>query len=604
MSCPNPSDLVTSRPFDAWTVVAGDLEPLGSFATEASARGSVAGAGLGAVSTGHELLWTLNLTADERDLLAQAVGRPSDRCAACARAAERDNEPPPAPPPARRWSRYQEALFAAVAEGERHVVTIARAGSGKTTSILECVRRYREADPGARVLVCAFNVVIRDELKARIGAAAGVDVMTLHGLGYAALRRKWGKVFPEKKKNARSRAFAAKVTPEDLTVEDREKVRQLVAWTKQWLVEDDASILRFQRERELTIDWTWYAEDDNPPRYGADDLCRWVRAALAAAREQSAEVDFDDMIYVPAALGLRVGNYDMVFVDEAQDLNVAQIALAKRARARDGRIVAVGDDRQAVYQFRGADPRSIQNLVDELGKQPRGVEVLRLPVTYRCGRAIAELAREWVPDLESPEEVHEGVVERVGLDRLHGGWAPGDFVISRLNAPLVTLCLRALADGIPARIQGRDITSGLRALLARSKQSEVAPFLRWLASWESAECERLEARGDDPETASDRAAVLRNLCAGLRTLEQVKLRMEQLFGRDGDESAEGGAPPSATLVFTTAHRSKGLEADRVWILRHRFLEPRKPEETETEENLWYVAVTRAKQALYLVAGRP
>lgn len=599
MSAPLPRSTpalgVSSRPYDAWTLANGAVEPVGSYATEAEARASVAAAGLGAVSTGHELLWMLNVhTDDARDTLAQAIGSPSERCAACARAQERAGT--------RRWSRYQEALFAAVAEGSSHIVTIARAGSGKTTSILECVRRYLAAYPGARVLVCAFNTVIRDELKARLGAAPGVEVMTLHGLGFAALRRQWGKVGKEAKANERSRAIVAKVTPEDLTVEDREKVRQLVAWTKQWLVEDDASILRFQRERELLIDWTWYAEDDAPPRYGADDLCRWVRAALAASREQSAEVDFDDMVYAPAALGLRVGSYDMVFVDEAQDMNVAQIALAKRARAKDGRIVAVGDDRQAVYQFRGADPRSIQNLVDELGKQPRGVEVLRLPVTYRCGAAIADLAREWVPDLESPEGVHEGAVERVGLDRLYEGWAPGDFVISRLNAPLVTLCLRALADGIPARIQGRDITSGLRALLTRSKTNDVTSFLRWLAAWERTESERVEARGGDPEAVSDRAAVLRNLCAGLRDLAQVRQRMERLFGKETD--ADEDAPPRAMLVFTTAHRSKGLETDRVWLLRHRFLEARKPEETETEENLWYVAVTRAKQVLYIVAGRP
>src|SRR5262249_47785764 len=96
-------------------------------------------------------------------------------------------------------------------------------------------------------------------------------------------------------------------------------------------------------------------------------------------------IDFDDMIWLPVVLRLSVWTYDRVFVDETQDLNAAQLELALRACRAKGRILAIGDDKQAIYRFRGADSNAVERIIRRLS-----AKVLPLSVTYRCAQRIVE----------------------------------------------------------------------------------------------------------------------------------------------------------------------------------------------------------------------
>ena len=72
----------------------------------------------------------------------------------------------------------------------------------------------------------------------------------------------------------------------------------------------------------------------------------------------------------------------MVVVDEAQDMTSAQLEIAVGACKRGGRVVIVGDDRQAIYGFRGADSGGL----DRLKKLLKAKE-LGLTTTYRLPEA-------------------------------------------------------------------------------------------------------------------------------------------------------------------------------------------------------------------------
>src|SRR5258708_34521393 len=108
-----------------------------------------------------------------------------------------------------------------------------------------------------------------------------------------------------------------------------------------------------------------------------------VEAAQAIYRESLAQtgiVDFDDMILFPLIKNLRVKfGKDLIFLDEAQDLSRVRQALAKKFVKPGGRMVVVGDDRQAIYGFSGADAAALDNLTSSLGaiKMP-------LSITWRC----------------------------------------------------------------------------------------------------------------------------------------------------------------------------------------------------------------------------
>jgi superfamily II DNA or RNA helicase len=84
---------------------------------------------------------------------------------------------------AKNWSHYQTAIFDDVAQGRGNTVVLARAGTGKTTTILEALKHVPE---GATALMVAFNKAIATEMKDR--APGNVDVSTLHSYGALAER--------------------------------------------------------------------------------------------------------------------------------------------------------------------------------------------------------------------------------------------------------------------------------------------------------------------------------------------------------------------------------------------------------------------------------
>lgn len=512
------------------------------------------------------------------------------------------------------WSPYQSAFFECIATGAGHVVVIARAGSGKTTTAVEALNHVSE---GKSVLLCAFNKSIATELEGR--APGHVTVKTLHALGYAAIRKTWG---PHVRPSGdRDRAILDSILPQILTYEDRGNTRSLVKFAKAFMVDSDEDLNELLYQHGLGIQWEYYRDDKGqmPPSFGFKEIdgtkqtieaeepakspinpydllqFQWVRAALEKACTPSAEITFDDMVYAPAKLRMRTGSFDYVFVDETQDMDRGQLTLARNALKPGGRLVVIGDDRQAIYSFRGADHSAIDNMITELS-----ATVLTLPVSYRCPSVVAQLVRKYVPDFKTPLDAKEGQAQEVTIQQAQGMWSEGDFVLSRANAPLVKLCLAALSGGTRAFIQGRDIGAGLTALIKKSTARDIPELCRWLATWEQSEVARLTAANKEHlvEGCRDRAAALVSMTEGLSSIAELFTRIEKVFSDTG----------GARLMFSSVHRAKGLEANRVWVLKYTFQHERDwrigtPSVRILEEqNLWYVAITRTREFLYLVNG--
>src|SRR5450432_929450 len=106
-------------------------------------------------------------------------------------------------------------------------------------------------------------------------------------------------------------------------------------------------------------------------------------------------VDFDDLLLLwRAALAdagagpvLR-GLFDAVLVDEYQDVNAVQADIVRLLRPDGHGLTCVGDDAQAVYGFRGADPVHLR----ELSATFPGLAVVRLDRNYRSKEAVLRLA--------------------------------------------------------------------------------------------------------------------------------------------------------------------------------------------------------------------
>lgn len=466
-------------------------------------------------------------------------------------------------------SKYQLAVFDNVANGTGNTVVKAVAGSGKTTTIVEALSHIPK---GLRTLFVAFNKSIADELKKK--APPGVEVSTLHSYGLKTITRSLGRLRIEQ---YRVDGFVRALHGNDpRTLDMRRDMTKTVSLAKGQLAANEAAV-------DAIID-----------DFGIESAQNGARAAFikdvlkillqCADVQKDGQIDFDDMIWLPLVLDLRQPQFDRVFVDETQDLNKAQIEMALRAVKPNGRICAVGDPRQAIYGFRGADSSAVDNIVARLQ-----AAVLPLSVCYRCCKAVLREAKEVVPDIEWAPDAEEGSVTGVMARDMKRNARAGDFILSRTNAPLVSLCMFFLKEGRPATIQGRDIGASLAAFVKKSHASSIEALRDYVEAWRDVECKRLAAKNRDTQSVDDRADCVLAIAENASTVEEVLLDIQELFADKGD---------TERIVLSSTHKAKGLERDRVWLLQSTYR--RRP--GLEEENLYYVAVTRARKELFLVEG--
>jgi DNA helicase-2/ATP-dependent DNA helicase PcrA len=463
----------------------------------------------------------------------------------------------------RNWSSYQKAIFRDIATATDHTVVVARAGSGKTSTIVE---GFRFIPRGKKTLMVAFNKSIADELRQR--APSYVDTMTLHSLGFRAIKQRFGNdiVLEQRKMQI--------IFEEIIGENDRDLIMQFckcASLCKGFLFDSPNKIV------ELIEDFGIDIGD-----FKQEEFIKYVIKALGICKSQTQVIDFDDMIYFPFIFNLSVGKYDVVFVDEAQDLNAAQIVMVLSACKTTGRIIAVGDPAQSIYQFRGADSRAIPNFIEKLK-----AKTLPLSVSYRCPKRVVFLAQEIVPDIESAIDAPDGIVADLPIEDLLKQVKPGDFVLSRTNAPLIKYCLQLLRMGVPANIQGRDVGSNLIYFIKKSKAKTINAFIKYVNEWREQEIKRLLSEKRNTEVCIDKSECLLNLCEGTLTIKGLKETIDKLFN-DVDDAAK--------VIFSTTHKAKGLERDRVFVLVGTY----RKGAGEEENNIWYVAITRAKKELYLV----
>jgi superfamily I DNA/RNA helicase len=491
------------------------------------------------------------------------------------------------------WSVQQESVFSFFVDSPDHLVVRARAGTGKTTTIVEAVKRWLAANPNKTSVVCAFNVRIAEELKRRF-VGYPVEVKTLHAIGFACCRRYRDRLViedPKKVAVTRKDSLAQKVcgrTAPDSVLRLVSKLHTLGREVAPHACkEGDLTALAISHDCE---------PDEALERmgFGLDYVEKRALEAmeLAADVKSGDTIDFSDMIFLPVRNGWLVKQWDLGVVDEAQDMTTAQLEIAQGC---SDRMVVVGDNCQAIYGFRGADSDSLDRLKAELNATERG-----LTVTYRCGQEIVRVAQGWVPDFEAGPQNPEGTVRTLGREKLTESAQAGDFILSRVNAPLVSIAMSLLRSGKRARVAGRQIGKDLVAILKKMKANSVPQLLARIEAWSEREQSRQRAKMavavngrreailSKIEDIVDQAEMLTALADGARNVEEIYTRAENLFSDDGLGIA-------GVITCSSVHKAKGLEADRVFVLKDTL------RETSQEEcNICYVACTRAKSELVWV----
>jgi len=490
-------------------------------------------------------------------------------------------------------SPQQHDYLVWIVDGAGSCVLEAVAGSGKTTTLIKGLLLM----PGSKFFG-AYNKTIADEIKTKTDAAGVPDltVGTMHAAGFRAWRRACAGIKLEIDSDKCKKIFRAACTRNtEARYEQYESaVLALVSYAKQGAVgivrpDDDAA---------------WYSMIDHFDVDCLDNpklVIALSRKTLASSIEQDRKViDFDDMIFAPLYHKVRMYEYDWILIDEAQDTNTSRRALALAMLKRGGRLVAVGDRHQAIYGFTGAD-------ADALDLITRAVSARQMPltVTYRCPKTVVAEAHRYVSHIQAHESAPEGRVQRglPGGQTLITAAKPGDAILCRFNAPIIEAAFAFVAAGVPAKVEGRDIGSGLKNLARRWKVTSYAALLDKLETFVEGETAKYRAKEQESRAAAveDKVNCLRVLIGRaakidpnpVSAVEAVCTEIDQIFG---DKVGSG------YVLLSSIHRSKGREWKRVfWLTTGPSPWARKDWELQQESNLCYVAITRAIEELIFVA---
>jgi len=492
------------------------------------------------------------------------------------------------------WSKYQLGVFEFVERGDGNGLVEAKPGSGKTTVIEEAITRV---PPTESVLALAFNRHIRDELKRRMEHLPNVTVHTLNSFGNSACRGHlgWYKVNEHKLRNilkfdvfGLTRGGYSKEKFATFCKVQHSILRLLALAKAQmvWTVD------------ELISGWEKIADefDVEIPQIPYTEFEGYLTETFQYDLKKTKVIDYDDQIAIPVRLKLPIPTYDRIFVDESQDLTPCQIELTSRAIAAEGRALYVGDRRQAIYQFRGADSRAMDNI-----EQMMDCERLPLSICYRCSKAVVREAQKIEPTIEYHEDAPEGEIKHVSEAEFKKIVKPGDAVLCRTTAPLVKMCLYFIRMGIPALVKGREIGKNMQELCLNvasgNKHMDVVEFRELLREYHMRESEKLR-KNDKEEKRILLEDKIDTVCAVAEecdTVGEIVDKFQAIFAASEQDDC---------INCMTIHKAKGLEAHAVHILRPDQL-PHKlaksPEALLAEENLKFVAITRAIHTLVWVA---
>ncbi len=530
-------------------------------------------------------------------------------------------------------SEQQQAFIAYCLDSTKgNVNLVARAGCGKTSTLLALVKALLANNARTTIYLGAYNAAIAKEIKTKLSGMGIEDWKqvdgrwiapkatsgTLHSAGYNA----WKKFAPDcARKEAIDDAKLFKImdklaadTPDRAL--DIEQLRAFANKTVSLAKQRAFGVLCAIEDKGKWFDMIDHfgLEEDLSDGYDLDKavkFCIWLyRRSLEACKTT---IDFDDMILAPLYFNVRMFQFDFVMIDEGQDTNPARRALAKKMlKPRFGRLVVVGDPAQAIYGFTGADSDSMYIIQREMGSAE-----LPLNITYRCPKAVVALANTWVPDIKAADSAPEGIVRNVplvpkfdatGAPVEKGFWdetlTAQDIILCRNTKPLVEMAYQLLRRGVACQVEGRAIAEGLVKIIRKWKVVKLSALDTAVTKYRESEVSKWLAKGKEQkaDNVNDQCETILTLSAklqedGKNTVNELIDFVNSMFGSfDADPAVK-----PAILTLCTVHRSKGREWKRVYLLGRNAYMPsgyaKKDWQIEQEANLCYVAVTRAQEEL-------
>lgn len=517
-------------------------------------------------------------------------------------------------------NKYQLKILDWINKGEGNAICGAVAGSGKSTTLLLVAQQLIEN--GLRhddIKIIVFGKQNSLDLINKFGKEWKNSIQTLHSVGFRVLQKEIGRFqandrinnnkyrliaedlrfIPPKRKRSR---YKAKLIEDGSVIEIQSflKLIDLVRLTQ--------SIPSKDSIRELTLHFNLEGIENYYSVAKAIDKILTVGQTEAIDNHH---IDFSDMVWLPVEWGLGEKNwfpkFKFVLVDECQDLNAAQLELSLMLLGKTGRSLFVGDEKQAIYGFAGADNNSYRKIF-----QRTQATELPLDLCYRCPKTHIALVNSIFPKIpiKALDSASEGKIESIAKADLWNEKKDcqlkiGDLVLSRKTAPLVSLCIRLIAKGIAATVKGKDVGKQIKTELQEiskitgfvyDKFNDFVGIYREFKHKAYRNKDNEEQLKQNLEDKLEALSTIYTSQPNSKTTLDLEHYIDDLFS---DEESP--------ITLATCHRAKGLENERIFILKAEDMpmvwEKQLQWQKEQEDNLLYVALTRSKSELYII-GEP
>lgn len=514
-------------------------------------------------------------------------------------------------------SSEQKAIFSKVGQ---NLVVEALAGTGKTTALVQLIREATKKNYSCLALAFARNDKEQIEEKCKSKAT----VLTSNGAGYKILQN-YTRNQGVKRLDVNARlsydVLQNRLREDGLIVEKEWKIKWSTVQAIVSLVEQARIALPLRAPKEPTEQ----EFDELAQRFGIEwdgNETNLVKNYAVLLFRDLANLknllvwgcDYTGQVFLPVYHSLEPDKkFDIVLVDEAQDQNNYNRALAITYLNPTGKFVIVGDRNQAIYEWRGADSNSMDDWIEIIKSKGEQPEILPLTECRRCCKVAIRRAQTIVPGIRALPDAPEGEEVKIQENEVLNSLASEKtaLVISRINTPLVSLCLRLLAIGKTACLARGNVVTRLLGTIEKisngNNNQTVSEFMVNLEEWRNEQLGKLAKRRDGEQKSvvvNDLADCLVALAETVATAGELKKKVDEIFPKDWETRKNG-------ILLSTVHGAKGGEAETVYLYSPP---PKKKETVSIFDKVWtnatdrdntlYVAVTRTKTKLVIVGPEP
>ena len=476
-------------------------------------------------------------------------------------------------------------------------------GTGKTTKLINYAKTfYKLGTPLDKIGYFAFTTKAANEAINRMLDAYPQlqrkdlkHFRTLHSLAFNRLGMKKSEVVQDEHYEDIGRKLGIEVT----VYSNGQESTGFVDSDSEYF-----NLINAARIKEITIQ-----EEYNTGMYSYElekNLLYILDAELDNYKKSFKLRDFTDMIEQFNVSEL-CPKYDIVFIDEAQDLSPVQWKMIDIIRKNSTYVILAGDDDQAIYGWAGADVKTFQNIsakkdiiLPQSYRVPKQVQVIANQILNRIPHE-RRIKKDWKAREEQGFVDRITSIEDVPLDQ--GDW----LILARTNDRLDKIKPILKDRGIYFQFKGR---KSFRASLFRS----ILNYTRWqkgeLLSLSEVR-DIIECTGMDFNPTEEKMYDLADFTYD-RTVNWFDVFIgdyeECLYIRKMLSSAEK-LSKNARVQLSTIHSAKGGEATNVLLILDNTKTIREATWTKVKTKkmkrigVWYVGVTRTSQNLYIMSGK-